>query len=76
MRLPLPDRHPRDSYKHMLMQMHMAVFTVTLFIKKKKREREKHASKNKWNSLQQFKNVINNWDSSYKCNVILKETMS
>lgn len=74
MRLPLPDRHPRDSYEHMLMQMQMAVFTVTLFIKK--REREKHAFKNKWNSLQQFKNVINNWDSSYKCNVILKETMS
>lgn len=37
MRLPLPDRHPRDSYEHMLMQMHTAVFTVTLFIKKERK---------------------------------------
>lgn len=38
MRFPLPDRHPRDSYEHMLMQMHMAVFTDTLFIKKRERK--------------------------------------
>lgn len=59
MRLPLLDKCSRDSYEHMLMQMHMAVFADTLFIKEK---RKKAYFKNKWNVLQQLKCFIN-WDS-------------
>lgn len=74
MRFPLLDTSPRDSHEHMLMQMHMAVFTDKLFIKEK-REKKTYAFENEWIPLQQLKSFIN-WDLSYKYNVILMEAMS